>query len=127
MRQRVKRDWPTGPLAYARGSARLSEPRPSGSGCRNLCTLVFVLLSGSAMAADLRLVEAAQTQDWEQVRALLQQHVDVNAPQGDGAVALHWAAYWDDPVIADLLLRAGAKVNAANELGVTPLALASSG
>ena len=79
------------------------------------------------MAADLRLVEAAQTQDWEQVRALLQQHVDVNAPQGDGAVALHWAAYWDDPVIADLLLRAGAKVNAANELGVTPLALASSG
>jgi len=90
-------------------------------------TPLLVLASGSAVAGDLRLVEAAQAQDRDMIRTLLQQHVDVNAPQGDGATALHWAAYWDDPVSADLLLRAGASVNAANELGVTPLALASSG
>jgi len=90
-------------------------------------TPLLLLASGPAMAGDLRLVEAAQNQDREVIRALLRQHVDVNAPQGDGATALHWAAYWDDPVTADLLIRAGAKVNATTDLGVTPLALASSG
>lgn len=42
----------------------------------------------------------------------------------DGTTALHWASYRDDVAKADLLLRAGAKVNAANDLGVTPLWLA---
>jgi ankyrin repeat protein len=79
------------------------------------------------LAADLRLVEAAQANDRDLVRTLLDQHVDVNTPQGDGATALHWSVYWDDPAISDVLIRAGANVNAANELGVTPLALASSG
>jgi ankyrin repeat protein len=87
---------------------------------------LLVLVSGLAVADDLRLVEAARNQDREAIRALLQQHVEVNASQGDGATALHWAAHWDDPVMADLLIRARANVNAANDLGVTPLALASS-
>src|SRR5579871_1204782 len=87
---------------------------------------VLVVAAGPAKGGDLRLVEAAQHQDRESIRALLQQHVDVNAPQGDGATALHWAAYWDDAATADLLLHAGANVNAANDLGVTPLGLASS-
>jgi len=91
------------------------------------CWLPLVLISGVAVATDLRLADAAKNQDRDAVRALLQQHADVNASQGDGATALHWAAYWDDAVMADMLLRARANVNAANELGVTPLALASSG
>ena len=37
---------------------------------------------------------------------------------------MHWAAHWNDVLLADALLRAGAAVNAANDLGVTPLALA---
>src|SRR5262249_9791045 len=37
---------------------------------------------------------------------------------------LHWAAHWDDLDTADLLIRAGAKVQAANSYGITPLALA---
>src|ERR1700681_4587789 len=87
---------------------------------------LLVLVSSLAVAGDLRLVEAARNQDREAIRALLQQHVEVNASQGDGATALHWAAHWDDPVMADLLIRARADVDAPNDLGVTPLALASS-
>src|SRR5215469_4185627 len=79
-----------------------------------------------SVAADLRMVEASRSQDHEAIRALLREHADVNAPQGDGATALHWAAYWDDSGMVDLLVGAGANVNAANDLGVTPLALASS-
>lgn len=58
------------------------------------------------------------------MRALLKQHADVNAQQGDGATALHWAANLDNLTIADLLIRAGARVDTANDLGSTPLHLA---
>ena len=58
------------------------------------------------------------------MRALLKQRADVNAAQGDGATALHWASHLDDLAAADLLIRAGANVNAANDIGVTPLYLA---
>lgn len=43
----------------------------------------------------------------------------------DGTTALHWASYRDDLERADQLIRAGANVNAANDLGATPLWLAS--
>ena len=75
-------------------------------------------------AFDLRLVEAVRSKDVSAVRALLKSGIDVNAPQGDGATALHWAVHYDDIATADLLLRAGARTNAANDLGVTPLYLA---
>jgi ankyrin repeat protein len=54
----------------------------------------------------------------------LKQKINVNVPQSDGATALHWAVHWDDVALADLLIRAGASVSAANDLGVTSLALA---
>ncbi|MCH8267598.1 MAG: ankyrin repeat domain-containing protein [Acidobacteria bacterium] len=79
-----------------------------------------------AAEGDLRLVEAAKNSDREAVRSLLQQQVDVNTPQPDGATALAWAAHWNDLETADLLLRAGADVNAANDYGMTPLSLACS-
>lgn len=85
------------------------------------------LIGGASLAADssdLRLVDAAKNRDRAAVRALLKQRVDVNAPQPDGATALHWAAHWDDLELTDLLIGAGAHVNTANELGVTPLSLA---
>ncbi|HEY7170346.1 MAG TPA: ankyrin repeat domain-containing protein [Vicinamibacterales bacterium] len=78
----------------------------------------------TAAGTDRRLVDAAKRQDREAVRTLLKQRVDVNAPQTDGATALHWAAHWDDLETADLLIRAGANVQSANEFGITPLALA---
>jgi uncharacterized protein len=78
----------------------------------------------AATGGDLRLVDAAKSRNHEAVRSLLQQHVDVNTPQADGATALAWAAHWDDMETAELLIRAGANVNAANGYGVTPLSLA---
>jgi len=70
------------------------------------------------------LIEAVRNKDVQSVRALLKQGADVNAPQGDGATALHWAAHVDDLVIADLLIRAGARPGAANDVAATPLHLA---
>jgi len=82
-----------------------------------------VLLSA---AGDSRLSDAAMQGDRDAVRSLLAQKVDVNAPQGDGTTALHWAAYKDDVEMAKMLLAAGASVKAATRIGaITPLFMAS--
>lgn len=82
-------------------------------------------LSGVAAAGpDVRLADAAKRKDAIAVAALLKQQVDVNAPQMDGATALHWAAHWNDLETAKLLLKAGARVDVTNDYGVTPLSLA---
>ena len=52
--------------------------------------------------------DAAMRGDMAAVRALVAKKADVNAPQGDGATALHWAAYRGDKELLDVLLRAGA-------------------
>jgi len=85
-----------------------------------------LLTTGVGAVSDRRLVDAAKRQDRQAVQELLTQGVDVDAPQGDGATALHWAVYWDDLGTVDLLMRAGANVNAVNDLGATPLFLACS-
>ena len=85
----------------------------------------FASMASLAVAQDQRLVEAVERQDRDAVRTLLAHAVDVNAPQPDGATALHWAAHWNDLGTATQLIRAGANVNAVNELGVTPLSLSA--
>jgi uncharacterized protein len=75
-------------------------------------------------AAEPRLADAAKQSDKAAIRALLEQHLDVNVPQIDGTTALHWAAYQDDLEMAQLLIHSGANVKAANRYGVTPLSLA---
>ena len=92
-----------------------------------LVAILAVFASGAAFATsspDLRLVEAAKNKDARAARALLQQHVDANAHEADGATALMWAAHWDDLDTATQLIRAGANANATNDHGVTPLSLA---
>jgi len=71
------------------------------------------------------LIEAIRSNDVEEVRALVAAGADVNAADGDGATALHWAAYENDVALVDTLLAAGARAGAANDLGITPLHLAS--
>ena len=94
---------------------------------------VVVVLAVRLGAADVEvksparspLADAVQHGDAQAVQTLLKNKVDVNAPQPDGATALHWAAYRSDAESAAALIRAGANVNAKNKYGVTPLALAS--
>ena len=78
-----------------------------------------------AAAQEALLADAVQRGETPTVRSLLAQDADVNATQGDGATALHWAAYRNDPETTAALIRAGADVQAANDFGVTPLALAA--
>lgn len=90
-------------------------------------TLPLTLLMAATAAAaigDSRLVDAAKNQDIKTVRALVAQHVDVNARSDDGSTALLWAAHLNDLDTADLLLHAGADANLANEFRMTPLSQA---
>jgi len=68
--------------------------------------------------------DAVMHGDQAAVQKLIDQHADVNAPQADGATALHWAVFQSDKAMVDLLLRAGANPKAANRDGSTPLWLA---
>ena len=86
--------------------------------------IVLVLATSLDASPDTQLVDAAKRQDAAAVRSLLEQGVDVDEPQADGATALHWAVYWSDLETAELLIHGGADVNAANDLGVSPLSLA---
>ncbi len=42
------------------------------------------------------IIEALRAGDLETVSTLVADGADVNAPQGDGATALHWAAHRND-------------------------------
>ncbi|MGE3512317.1 MAG: ankyrin repeat domain-containing protein [Vicinamibacterales bacterium] len=94
-----------------------------------LVAALWVLSLGMAPVAgaaeDSAVIDAVRSGSLDRLRAVLTPGVNVNAPQGDGATALHWAAHRNDVAAADLLLRAGAAVNAANDLGATALWLAS--
>ena len=72
------------------------------------------------------LADAAMRGDAAAVRALLAQHADVNAPEGDGMTALHWAAQRGDAALAEALLKAGANPAAGTRVGRhTPLHIAA--
>ncbi len=86
-----------------------------------LCLSTWLHAAAVAPVAD-----AAMKQDRQTVRALLKQGGDVNAAQGDGMTALHWAAMQGDAELAATLLYAGANTRATTRLGgYTPLHLAS--
>lgn len=90
-----------------------------------LAVMLSVASLDVAAAGDSVLADAVQRQDKQVVQSLLKKRAHVNAPQSDGATALHWAAYLEDAETTTLLIRAGANVNARNNLGVTPLALSA--
>ena len=88
--------------------------------------VLWVLIAGVTRGAGPSdVADAAQKGDRAAVAKLIQQKANVNAPQVDGATALHWAVYKHDPEMVDVLIRAGADVKAANRTGVTPLMMAA--
>ena len=90
---------------------------------RGAAPLLAVVCLGAA-ARELPLVEAVKAGSAESVRALLDQRVDVNAAEVDGATALHWAVRGEEASVVGMLLAAGADGTVANRYGVTPLSLA---
>jgi uncharacterized protein len=89
-----------------------------------------LLLSAAVAAAgeNSQVADAMMRGDREAVRTLLENGEDVNAAQGDGMTALHWAAIKGDAEIAQVLLYAGANVKATTRIGAyTPLYLAARG
>ena len=91
-----------------------------------LALALFSVASSAAFGAQSPVADAAERRDMAGLQALLKQKADVNAPQGDGTTALHWAAFNDDLPAARLLLAAGAKAEAVTRVGaITPLLMAS--
>jgi uncharacterized protein len=86
---------------------------------------VVALVATSSAAGKSDVADAAMRGDRAAVQKLIAAKADVNAPQGDGATALHWAVYKADKEMVGMLVRAGANPKAANRQGSTPLWLAS--
>jgi ankyrin repeat protein len=98
-----------------------NERRPVG-----LLGLLLVALVGWMPLGPSDVADAAMLGDRVKVEALLKSGADVNAAQGDGMTALHWAAERADAQMANMLIRAGANVGAVTRIGeYTPLHLAS--
>lgn len=77
-------------------------------------------------AQNAAVAAAAQARAGATVRTLLQSGADVNAAQGDGMTALHWAALNGDHEMVAMLLHAGANWRATTRLGgYVPLHLAA--
>jgi len=95
-------------------------------------TLVGVVAAWSSIAAVASrppaspIADAAMRGDVATVRTLIARRADVNAPQGDGMTALHWAADHGDSAMAAELLRAKANVASRTRIGAyTPLHIAA--
>ncbi len=77
-------------------------------------------------ASSSPVADAAMNGDKAAVRVLIKQAADINAAQGDGMTALHWAAMNGDVELAQMLVHAGANVKATTRIGsYTALYIAS--
>ncbi len=89
---------------------------------RTSLVVAVVLAVAAPAAAASDIAEAVRRGDADAVRRLVASKADVNEPQGDGTTALHWAAYNDDVESAEVLIRAGANIQATTRNGaITPL------
>ncbi len=86
-------------------------------------SLLFASMVSYAAVSEV--AEAASRGDKAAIQKLVTAKANVNAPQNDGATALHWAVFRSDKEMVDLLLKAGADPKVANRDGSTPLWLAS--
>ena len=84
-----------------------------------------VLAMTSADAAEMSLLDAAESGDRAAALHLLAEGSDARERGPDGTTALMWAAYYDDVELVRRLIEAGADVSAQNDFGTSALAEAS--
>jgi ankyrin repeat protein len=95
---------------------------------RLLALLVFPAVVAAGVAPSSPIADAAMRGDLTTVKTLVAAGKDVNAAQGDGMTALHWAADRGDAPMVDVLLKARASVTATTRAaGYTPLHIAAKG
>ena len=99
----------------------------SGMGL-SAAVFAIALLTGAIAPDDKALLDATKRGDIAAVKLLLNEGADPNVAQGDGLSALHLAAQEGNLEIAEILLDAGANIEAETRIGAyTPLHLASGG
>ena len=88
--------------------------------------LVAVAAPAAITTVDAPVADAVMKHDATRLKALLRQGADVNAAQGDGMTALHWAAMAGDAETVTMLVAAGARLEAVTRNGsYAPLHLAA--
>ena len=91
-----------------------------------LVALGLVAFLAAAPAPDAPVADAAMRGDVEAVKELIKGGADVNASQGDGMTALHWAGVNDNAEMVAVLVKAGAKLETGTRIGAyTPLHVAA--
>src|SRR5688500_17166326 len=92
-----------------------------------LMVALFITVSvGAQEPFNAPVADAAERGDVAAVKSLMKDGADVNAAQGDGMTALHWAADRGNAELAELLVYAGANISAQTRIGqYTPLHLAA--
>jgi ankyrin repeat protein len=94
----------------------------------SLGALLATLLLWGGTPPEAPVADAAMNGDLERVEALIRQGADLDAAQGDGMTALHWAAEEGRVDIAHALIAAGANVSVTTRMGdYTPLHIAARG
>ena len=94
--------------------------------CRTVIGALLATVMIAAAPLDSPVADAAMTGDLQAVMDLLRGGADVNAAQGDGMSALHWAAERGDLAMTEVLVYAGAGLEATTRIGAyRPLHLAS--
>jgi len=102
----------------------MNKPLPLAALCFSLIAIAVVAF-GAAPAPALAaspLADAVENGRSDAAYGLIHQDgIDVNAAQGDGTTALHWAAYQLDAALVGELLSHGANANTQNRYGASPL------
>lgn len=90
------------------------------------CAVALLFSAARDNPTEAPVADAVMRGDTAMVRSLIKQGLDVNASQADGMSALHWAAQRGDVSSAQILVYAGARVDAVTRNGnYTPLHLAA--
>ena len=114
----------SGSLQVARAVTRRSRYRLAV--IASLFGASLALGAARTPADESPVADAVMRGDSSRVRLLIKQGLDVNAAQPDGMTALHWASQRGDAAGAQMLMYAGARVDAVTRNGnYTPLHLAA--